>query len=92
MSSHISKAIARQTKKSFGEYPTFIVESGKPSTSGACYQYIRAITDITGFACTDNLIEAGSGTYPTAFVAGTEFVGSYEDISVSTGKLFCKKA
>lgn len=87
----IAYKIDDSTNKSFGQNETFIVDATHPTPAGVNFNYLRALTDVTGVSLTDLRAMAGSGSYPADYVAGTEFPSEYTGISVSSGSLLCKR-
>lgn len=87
----IAYKVDESLNKSFGQSETFIVELGTPSPTGVNFNYLRALTDITGLVLTDLRLMVGSADYPTDCVAGTEFPSEYTGISITSGSLLCKR-
>ena len=83
-----AKILQNFADKSFGGKTKYIVDAGTPLPAGVIVNTLYFLTNVTGFSCTDLLLE-GDGTYPTNLLAGTELPSMYTDVAVTEGSILC---
>lgn len=88
MSDATAKILQNFADKSFGGKTKYIVNAATPLPAGVMVNTLYFLTNVTGFSCTDLLLE-GDGTYPTSLLAGTELPSMYTDVAVTEGSILC---
>lgn len=88
MSDATAKILQNFADKSFGGKTKYIVSADAPLPAGVVVNTLYFLTNVTGFSCTDLLLE-GDGTYPASLLAGTELPSMYTDVAVSEGSILC---
>jgi len=83
------EAIDRFSDRSFGQAPRYIVDSSHPLPDNIVVNQLYALTNCSGFSCTDKYLTAGSGSYPTNIIWGWEIYGSFTDVKVTDGSILC---
>jgi len=86
---NLAKAIDKFSERSFGQAPRYIVDSDHPLPAGQIVNQLYALSNCSGFTCTDHQLLSNGGSYPTNLLWGWEVYGNYSDVTVEEGYLLC---